>query len=326
MGRFDGRTAVVTGAGGEIGRAITARLAGDGARVLAVDLDPGRVEATVAAVEAEGGTVRGHVADVRDAAAVEAYADEGARLGGGHVDLFANNAGIEGPIAHIPEYADDDFDRVMAVNVRGVFLGLKHVLPRMRRGGAVVNTASTAGLIGAAGLVAYIASKHAVIGITRTAALEAAPHGIRVNAVCPGPVEGTDDDLDRARHGRRAGPRGLPRDPSARPLCPTRRSRLDGGLPAVRRGGLLDGRALRRRRRPDRRVSRRHAAVRPRPETGSGTAVPRFGARGRRDARPQLRVLEVVVDHAAVVEVEVVDPEPALEHAHRGEEVPRVHR
>jgi NAD(P)-dependent dehydrogenase (short-subunit alcohol dehydrogenase family) len=74
--------------------------------------------------------------------------------------------------------------------VRGVFLGLKHVLPRMQRGAAVVNTASTAGLIGAAGLVAYIASKHAVIGITRTAALEAAPHGIRINAVCPGPVEG----------------------------------------------------------------------------------------------------------------------------------------
>ena len=190
MGRFDGRTAIVTGAGGEIGRAITARLARDGARVLAVDLDPGRVEATVAAVEAEGGTVRGHVADVRDAAAVEAYAGEGARLGGGHVDLFANNAGIEGPVAHIPEYADEDFDRVMAVNVRGVFLGLKHVLPRMQRGAAVVNTASTAGLIGAAGLVAYIASKHAVIGITRTAALEAAPHGIRINAVCPGPVEG----------------------------------------------------------------------------------------------------------------------------------------
>ncbi len=190
MGRFDGATAIVTGAGGEIGRALSVRLARDGAVVLAVDLDAERVEATVAAVADAGGRAQGHVADVRDAEAVAAYAAEGARLGGGRVDLFANNAGIEGPVAPIPDYPDDLFDRVMAVNVRGVFLGLKHVLPRMDRGGAVVNTASTAGLIGAAGLVAYIASKHAVIGITRTAALECAERGIRVNAVCPGPVEG----------------------------------------------------------------------------------------------------------------------------------------
>jgi NAD(P)-dependent dehydrogenase (short-subunit alcohol dehydrogenase family) len=190
MGRFDGKTAVVTGAGGEIGREISVRLARDGARVLVVDLDPARVDATVAAVEQGGGTARGHVADVTEAAAVAAYADEGARLGDGRIDLFANNAGVEGPVAEIADYPDSAFDQVIAVNVRGVFLGLKHVLPRMERGASVVNTASTAGLIGAAGLVAYIASKHAVIGITRTAALECAARGIRVNAVCPGPVEG----------------------------------------------------------------------------------------------------------------------------------------
>ena len=125
-----------------------------------------------------------------DAEAVAAYAEAGARLGDGRVDLFANNAGVEGPVAPVTDYPDAAFDHVIAVNVRGVFLGLKHVLPRMERGGAVVNTASTAGLIGAAGLVAYIASKHAVIGITRTVALECAERGIRVNAVCPGPVEG----------------------------------------------------------------------------------------------------------------------------------------
>jgi NAD(P)-dependent dehydrogenase (short-subunit alcohol dehydrogenase family) len=190
MERFEGKTAIVTGAGGEIGRRICLRLALDGARVLAVDLDAQRVEETVAAVEEQGGTARGHVADVTDADAAAAYAEEGARLGDGRVDLFANNAGVEGPVAPIPDYPDAAFDHVIAVNVRGVFLGLKHVLPRMDRGGAVVNTASTAGLIGAAGLVAYIASKHAVIGITRTAALECAERGIRVNAVCPGPVEG----------------------------------------------------------------------------------------------------------------------------------------
>ena len=190
MGRFDGRTAIVTGAGGEIGRSLSLRLARDGARVLAVDRDPGGLDATVAAIEEEGGTARGHVADVTDAEAVAAYAEAGARLGEGRIDLFANNAGVEGPVAPVTDYPDAAFDHVIAVNVRGVFLGLKHVLPRMERGGAVVNTASTAGLIGAAGLVAYIASKHAVIGITRTAALECAERGIRVNAVCPGPVEG----------------------------------------------------------------------------------------------------------------------------------------
>jgi len=190
MADLDGRTAVVTGAGGEIGHAICVRLAGDGAQVLAVDMDAARVDATVAAVDAAGGRAHGCVADVTDRASVARYAEEGARLGGGHIDLFANNAGIEGPVQHIPDYPEDDFDRVMAVNVRGVFLGLKHVLPRMPDGGAVVNTASTAGVIGAAGLVAYIASKHAVVGITRTAALECAARRIRVNAVCPGPIEG----------------------------------------------------------------------------------------------------------------------------------------
>jgi 3alpha(or 20beta)-hydroxysteroid dehydrogenase len=190
MGRFDGKVAVVTGAGGEIGRVIAMRLARDGARVLAVDIDQGRLEATVAAVGEAGGMAQAHLADVGDGAQVAGYADAAAELGGGTIHLFANNAGVEGPVAPIPDYADEDFDRVIAVNVRGVFLGLKHVLPRMERGGAVVNTASTAGLMGAAGLVGYIASKHAVIGITRTAALECAGRGIRVNAVCPGPVEG----------------------------------------------------------------------------------------------------------------------------------------
>jgi 3alpha(or 20beta)-hydroxysteroid dehydrogenase len=190
MGRFDGKTAVVTGAGGEIGRAITLRLAAEGARVLAVDIDESRVAGTVDAVQAGGGIARGHIADVRVASQVAEYAAAAAAFGDGRIDVFANNAGVEGPVAPIPDYRDEDFDQVIGVNVRGVFLGLKHVLPRMGAGGAVVNTASTAGIIGAAGLVGYIASKHAVIGITRTAALECAERGIRVNAVCPGPVEG----------------------------------------------------------------------------------------------------------------------------------------
>lgn len=171
---------MVTGAAGEIGTAVVARLASEGATVLAVDLTA--VEAAPA--------VHPHVADVTDPAAVARYAEAAAELGGGRIDLFANNAGIEGRVARLEDLAVEDFDRVQAVNVRGVFLGLKYVLPHMPPGSAVVNTASVAALRGAPGVGAYIASKHAVLGLTRTAALEQVDRGVRVCAVCPGPVEG----------------------------------------------------------------------------------------------------------------------------------------
>lgn len=189
-GRFMGKTAIVTGGGGQIGTATASRLAAEGARILVVDIDAEAVSGTVDAIRSAGGTAEGCTADVRDGTSVAAYARAGADLGEGSVDLFFNNAGVEGPVASIEEYPDEEFDRVMQVNVRGVFLGLKHVVPFMPPGGAIVNTASTAGVVGAEGVVAYIASKHAVIGITRTAALELAHRRIRVNAVCPGPVEG----------------------------------------------------------------------------------------------------------------------------------------
>jgi 3alpha(or 20beta)-hydroxysteroid dehydrogenase len=190
MARFEGRTAVVTGAGGAIGRATALRLAGEGARILAVDLDAAAVEETVAGVRDAGGIADGMTADVADVDDAQRYARAGAQLGGGAVDAFFNNAGVEGPSARVEDLAVEDFDRVMAINVRGVFLGIKYLLPHLGDGAAIVNTGSGASLRGFERAVAYSASKHAVVGITRSVAREVARRGIRVNAVLPGPIEG----------------------------------------------------------------------------------------------------------------------------------------
>lgn len=183
-------SAIVTGAGGVIGRAISVAVAARGAAVLAVDVDEPAALETAAAVSAGGGAAVAHAADVTSEEAVAGYVETAVQLWGG-VDWFANNAGIEGPAAPIESFPADGFRRVLEVNVAAVFLGLKHVLPVMRRRGRgrVVNTASVAGLYATPQLVAYGASKHAVIGITRTAAIEAAGDGIAVNAICPGPQD-----------------------------------------------------------------------------------------------------------------------------------------
>lgn len=188
MRDFEGRTALVTGAAGEIGTATAALLAERGARVVAADLadaDWSRLRAAVPQAEVVH-------ADMADEASVAAMVAAAVEAGGGRLHAFFNNAGVEGPIAAIADYAAADFRRVMAVNVEGVFLGLKHVMPVMLAAGAgaIVNTSSVAGLGGAPGMAGYVASKHAVLGLTRVAALEAAAKGVRVNSVHPGPISG----------------------------------------------------------------------------------------------------------------------------------------
>ena len=187
--RFAGLTAVITGAAGGIGRAAAERLAAEGARLVLVDLDREGLGGALDGVRAAGAEALTVEADVTRAADVERYVAAATERFGG-VDVFFNNAGVLGAVAPIVDYPEDVFDRVMAVNVKGVWLGLKHVGAAIaaKGGGAIVNTASIAGLRGTPSLVAYTTSKHAVIGLTRTAALELVRRGVRVNAVAPAPI------------------------------------------------------------------------------------------------------------------------------------------
>ena len=182
--------ALVTGGGSGIGRAAALRLAADGLDVAIVDNDTQAGEQTAHEVEEYGSRSLFLRADVSVAEDVAAYVGRAERELGA-IQAFVNNAGVEGTVAPLWDYPDDVFDRVAAVNTRGMFLGLKHVLRVMvpRGVGAIVNTASTSAIRGRAGLAGYVASKHAVLGLTRVAALDVTGTSVRVNAVLPGPVE-----------------------------------------------------------------------------------------------------------------------------------------
>ena len=188
MARLDGKVALITGAAGGIGQAAARLFANEGARLTLVDLNEAALHD---AVQSIGPDRAGYVvADVTQPEPSQAYVNAAVERWG-RIDAFLANAGIEGAVAPIPDYPISIFDRVMAVNVRGVWLGLKYVMPVMRDhgGGSIVITSSTAGIGGSLDLSAYTTSKHAVIGMMRTASLEGAPMGIRVNTVNPAPIE-----------------------------------------------------------------------------------------------------------------------------------------
>ena len=189
MSRFSNKVVIVTGASAGIGRVTSLRFASEGASVVAVDLNEETLNETVELIEGAGGTAHAVVADVTVSSQVKNYVDQAVEVYGG-VDVLFNNAGIEGQVAPLEAYDEEIFDKVLNVNVKGGWLGMRHVVDamRLRGGGNIVNTASGAGVMATPTLVAYGASKHAVVGMTKTAAIEFAPAGIRVNAVCPGVV------------------------------------------------------------------------------------------------------------------------------------------
>jgi NAD(P)-dependent dehydrogenase (short-subunit alcohol dehydrogenase family) len=184
--RLENKVAIITGGAGSIGKTTAKLFLEQGAKVFLVDLNEDSLKKV--ADDLGSKNIKYAAADVTKSEDVKHYVTEAVNAFGS-IDIFFNNAGIEGVVKPTVDYPEDIFDKVIAVNVKGVFLGNKYVLPKMKDGGSVILTASVAGITGSPNVAAYIASKHAVVGMMRNLAIEMAPNKIRVNTINPSPVD-----------------------------------------------------------------------------------------------------------------------------------------